>query len=404
MDALPHNTLAPPVDFLLTESLLSEKERAVRDRVRAFAETELRPVARACWEDAVFPKQLLSALGALGVVNATPAPYGGTAASSVAFGLAMQELARVDSSFATFYTVQAGLVMTALVMCGSAEQQAFWLPRLARCESVGAFALTEPDHGSDAAHLTSRADRDGDGYRLHGAKRWIGNATFGDVALVWARADAGVAGFLVELPNLGFVTSPIAGKLSQRAVMQADIRLEDCRVPAANRLPRGGFRAVSEILTATRYNVAWHALGEAIACYEIARDYALHREQFGLPLAAFQLVQAKLVRMLGEISKAQLLVIQVGRLLDQGKATPGMTAYAKLSCAQMAREVAATAREILGGNGILHDFEVMRHLCDIEAVFTYEGTHDINTLVVGREITGIAAFDGAKAPVKGSTG
>jgi glutaryl-CoA dehydrogenase len=392
VDGVDRVSSLPIVDFLLTDALLSAEERAVRDRVRAFAEAELRPAAQAAWEAAEFPAQLVPALAALEIVGSSPVRYGGTAVSSVAFGLAMQELSRVDSSFATFFTVQAGLVMTAIAMCGSDEQKSRWLPRLARCEAIGAFALTEPDHGSDASHLTTRADRDGDGYLLNGAKRWIGNATFGDVAVVWARAEDGIAGFLVELPHPGFLAGPIGGKMAQRAVAQADIRLADCRVPAANRLHRGGFRAVAEVLSATRYNVAWHALGEAIACYEIALAYALRREQFGKPVAAFQLTQAKLVRMLGEISKAQLLLIQIGRLLDQGQATPGMTAYAKLSCAAMAREVAATAREILGGNGILQDFEVMRHVCDLEAVFTYEGTHDINTLVVGREITGLSAF------------
>jgi glutaryl-CoA dehydrogenase len=241
--------------------------------------------------------------------------------------------------------------------------------------------------------LTTRAVQNGDDYVLDGTKRWIGNATICDVAIVWARAEDGVAGFLVEPPNPGFSAMVIEGKLAQRGIWQADIRLDSCRVPAANRLAQGGFQAVAQILSSTRHNVAWHALGEAIACYEAAHAHALRREQFGKPIASFQLVQAKLVRMLGEITKAQLLAIQLGRLLDQGRATPGMTAYAKLSCAAMAREVAATAREILGGNGILQDRDVMRHLCDLEAVVTYEGTHDINTLIVGREITGLSAFD-----------
>jgi glutaryl-CoA dehydrogenase len=213
-----------------------------------------------------------------------------------------------------------------------------------------------------------------------------------DVAIVWAQAEDGIAGFLVEPSTPGYVATKIEGKLSQRGVWQADIRLEGCRVPATNRLPVGGFRAVADLLHRTRHNIAWHALGEATACYEIAREYALRREQFGRPIASFQIVQAKLVRMLGEITKTQLLVIQLGRLLERGEATPGMTAYAKLSAAATAREAAATAREILGGNGILQDFEVMRHLCDVEGVYTYEGTHDINTLVVGREITGLRAF------------
>ncbi len=381
------------VDFFLADSLLTDEERAIRDRVHAFAKDRLRPVAREAWEAAAFPTQLLPELAALDVVGGTINGYGCPGLSSVAFGLVLRELSRVDSSFATFFNVQAGLTLTTVTTCGSEEQKARWIPRLARCEAIGAFALTEPEHGSDASQLATRAVRDGDDYVLDGAKRWIGNATLCDVAIVWARAEDGVAGFLVEPPAPGWSATKIEGKLAQRGIGQAEIRLDGCRVPAANRLAHGGFRAVAQVLTISRHYVAWHAIGEAMACYEASLAHALRREQFGKPIAAFQLVQAKLVRMLGEITKAQLLVIQLGRLLDLGQATPGMTAYAKLSCAAMAREVAATAREILGGNGILQDHDVMRHLCDLEAVVTYEGTHDINTLIVGREITGLSAFD-----------
>ncbi|MBA2598843.1 MAG: acyl-CoA dehydrogenase family protein [Chloroflexia bacterium] len=385
-----HDT--PLVDFYLTGSLLTDDERAVRDRVRRFAEEHLRPVAREAWEREVFPHHLLPELAALEVAGGTVADYGCPGLSPVAFGLAMRELARVDSSFATFFTVSGGLVPVTIAACGTEEQKTRWLPRLARGEAIGAFVLTEPEHGSDASHLTTRATRDGDGFILDGAKRWIGNATICDVAIVWGRAEDGIAGFLVEPPHPGFVATKIEGKLAQRSAPQADVRLDGCRVPATHRMPRGGFGAVAEMLSLARQSAAWHALGEAIACYEIARDYALRREQFGKPIASFQLVQAKLVRMLGEITKAQLLVIQLGRLLERGEATAGMTAYAKLSTTAMAREVAATARDILGGNGILHNHDVMRHLCDLEAVFTYEGTYDINTLIGGREITGLAAF------------
>ena len=390
----PHDARSSPaVDFFLTDALLSAEERAVRDRVRDFAETQLRPVAVEAWESATFPAQLLPALAALDVVGSTVSGSGCPALSSVAFGLALREVSRVDSSFATFVNVQSGLVMTTIATCGSEEQKTRWLPRMARCEAIGAFALTEPEHGSDASRLETRATRDGDAYVLDGAKRWIANATRCDVAVIWARAEDGIAGFLVEPPTSGWTATAITGKLAQRGIPQADILLDGCRVPVANRLPQGGFRAVAQILSGSRHYVAWHALGEAIACYEAALAHAQCRQQFGQPLAAFQLVQAKLVRMLGEITKAQLLLIQLGRLLDQGHATPGMTSYAKLSCSTMAREVAATARDLLGGNGILQDHAVMRHLCDLEAIFTYEGTHDINTLIAGREITGISAFE-----------
>jgi glutaryl-CoA dehydrogenase len=385
-------SVSAEVDYYRTDLLLTDDERAVRDRVRRFAETYVRPVAAEAWERAAFQPQLVPPLAELGIVGGSVCGYGCPSLSSVAYGLATQELARVDSSFGTFFGVHSGLAMGAIAACGSEEQKARWLPRMARCEAIGAFALTEPEHGSDAAHLTTRAVRDGDAYVIDGAKRWIGNGTICDVAVVWARADEGIAGFLVECPNPGYQATVIEGKLSKRGVWQADIRLDACRVPAANRLPAGGFRAVADILSKTRHNVAWAALGEATACYEAALAYAQKREQFGKPIAAFQLTQAKLVRMLGEIAKAQLLTIQLGRLKDAGLETPGMTALAKLNNAAMARAVAATAREILGGNGILHDYDVMRHLCDLESVFTYEGTHEINTLVVGREITGISAF------------
>jgi glutaryl-CoA dehydrogenase len=381
-----------PVDFFLTEALLTEEERLVRDRVRRFAEEKVRPVAREAWERAEFPSGLVPEFAMLGIAGGTVEGYGCPGLSSVGFGLAMQELSRVDSSFATFCTVHGGFVPATIAACGSEAQKATWLPRLARCEAIGAFALTEPDHGSDASHLATRATRDGDGYVLDGAKRWIGNATQCDVAVVWARADDGVAGFLVECPNPGFRATAIDGKLSQRGVPQADVVLDGCRVPTSTRLPVGGFGAVAGVLLRARHSAAWHALGEAIACYEIARDYAAKREQFGKRIASFQLVQAKLVEMVGEITKGQLLAIQLGRLIDENRATPGMASLAKLNNTAMARRVAALARELLGGNGILQENEVMRHLCDIEAVYTYEGTHDINTLVVGREITGISAF------------
>jgi glutaryl-CoA dehydrogenase len=383
---------ATPVDFFLSEGLLTDEERALRDRVRHFAETKLRQVARDAWERAAFPAGLVPEFARLGVAGGTVGGYGCPGLSSVGFGLAMQEISRVDSSFATFCTVHGGFVPATIAVCGSEEQKDRWLPRLARCEAIGAFALTEPDHGSDASHLATRATRDGNQYVLDGAKRWIGNATHCDVVVVWARADDGIAGFLVDCPNPGLRATAIDGKMSQRGVPQADVSLVGCRVPAASRLPAGGFGAVAGVLLRARHSAAWHALGEAIACYEIARDYALTRVQFGKPIAAFQLVQAKLVEMLGEITKGQLLAIQLGRLIDEDRATQGMASLAKLNNTAMARRVAALARELLGGNGILQDNEVMRHLCDLEAVYTYEGTHDINTLVVGREITGVAAF------------
>ncbi len=383
---------APSPDFYMMDSLLTPEEIAIRERVRAYAEEHVRPGAAAAWEDARFQQELLPSLGQLGIVGGSVGTHGCPSLPSVAYGLVTAELARVDSSFATFFGVHSGLVMGSIGQCGSEEQKEQWLPSLARCEKVGSFALTEPDHGSDAAHLSTSARREGDHYVLNGAKRWIGNANVCDLAIVWARAEDGIAGFLVECPNPGFIATRMDGKLSKRASYQAAITLTECRVPASARMPIGGFRTIADILSKTRHNVAWAALGEAIACYEIALAYATRREQFGKPIGSYQLVQEKLVKMVGEITKAQLLSLQLGRLKDQGLATPGMTALAKANNATMARFVAATSREILGGNGILNENEIMRHMCDLESVYTYEGTNDINTLVVGREITGLSAF------------
>lgn len=385
-------TPAPEVDFYLSERLLTAEEIDVRDRVRAWAQARLRPGAAEAWDRETFRVDLLPELADLGIVGGRTGHPSCPHLSAVAYGLATQELARADSSFVTFFGVHSGLVMGAIAACGSDEQRARWLPALAKCEAIGAFALTEPEFGSDAAHLATTARLEGDQYILNGAKRWIGNGMHCDVAVVWARADDGIAGFLVEPPRAGFTASKIEGKLSKRGVWNAAITLTECAVPVSARMPTGGFRSVAEILSKTRHNVAWAALGEAIACYEIALAYTQEREQFGKPVAAFQLVQAKLVQMLAEITKAQLLAVQLGRLIDEGAETPGMTALAKLNNAAMARDVARLARELLGGNGILHEHEVMRHLVDLESVYTFEGTNEINTLIVGREITGLAAF------------
>lgn len=389
---MDYTNASSAVDFFLSGGLLSPSERELRARVREFAETQLRPVARANWESARFPRELVRPFAQLGVLGGMVGDYGCPDVGPLAFGLAMMEIARVDSSFATFAGIDGGLMPSTLSAFGTEDQKQRWLPRLAAGDAIGAFGLTEPNHGSDAAAMETRALRNGDEYVLNGSKRWIGNATICDLAVIWARTEEGVAGFLVEPSAPGFRAELISGKLSQRAVWQAQITLTDCRIPAGNRLAADGFGAVVEALHKSRHYIAWHALGEAIACYEISLGYAMERSQFGRPIAGFQLVQAKLVRMLGEITKTQLLLIQLGRLLERAAATPGMTALGKLTATKTAREAAATAREILGGNGILLDYDVMRHLCDVEAVYTFEGTYDVNTLVVGREITGFRAF------------
>ena len=314
---------SPAEDFYLTDSLLTDEERAVRDRVRGFAEHRLRPVAAA----GLGVGDLSGSAPARVRRARCPRGYGEGlwlrgAEQRCLWARVARSSSRVDSSFATFVNVQAGLRMTAIATCGWKNSKRAGC-RVWRVEAIGAFALTEPEHGSDASRLETRASRDGNDYVLDGRKRWIANATLCDVAVVWARAEDGIAGFLVEPSTPGWTATAIDGKLALRGIAQADIRLESCRVPAANRLSQGGFRAVTEILSRSRHYVSWHALGEAIACYEAALAHAFRRQQFGQPLAAFQLVQAKLVRMLGEITKAQLLVIQLGRLLDRAAGRAG---------------------------------------------------------------------------------
>ncbi len=314
--------------------------------------------------------------------------------STVAAGLIAQELARGDASICTFFGVHSGLAMSSIHMLGSEEQKQRWLPPMARLEKIGAFALTEPAHGSDAVALETRAHRDGKSYVLDGAKRWIGNASFADVTIVWARDDEGkVGGFLVEKGTPGFATNVMTGKVAKRAVWQTDITLTGVRVPAENRLAQAhSFKDTSRVLTATRYGVAWEAVGHAIAAYEIALTYTQQRMQFGQPLASFQIIQQKLATMLANVTTMQLLCLRLSQLLAEGRMTDGMASLAKMHNARMAREVVAEAREMLGGNGILLEYHIARHHADIEAVFTYEGTDTIQSLIVGREITGIGAF------------
>ncbi len=381
-------------DFYLMDELLTAEERAFRNRVRDFCDQEISPIINDYWERGEFPFELVPKLAALNIAGGTIRGYGCPGMSTVAAGLVALELARGDASISTFMGVHSGLAMNAIAMLGSEEQRQHWLAPMARMERIGAFALTEPNHGSDALFLETRARRVGDEYILDGAKRWIGNATFADVTIVWARDDDGhVGGFLVEKGTPGFATRVMTGKVAKRAVWQSDITLNGVRVPAASRLEHARtFKDTSRVLTATRYGVAWEAIGHAVAAYEIALTYTQQRVQFGRPLASFQLIQNKLATMLANVTSMQLLCLRLSQLLAEGKMTAGMASLAKMNNARMAREVVAEAREMLGGNGILLDYHVARHFADIEAVFTYEGTDTIQSLIVGREITGTQAF------------
>src|ERR687893_285868 len=381
-------------DYYVLDDLFTDEEREVRDRVRAFADAEVIPIINEYWEKAEFPFELVPKVAALNIAGGTIEEYGCPGVSQVAAGLVAIELARGDGSLNTFYGVHSGLAMGTIAMLGSEEQKGRWLPAMARCEKIGAFGLTEPNHGSDAVMLETRARREGDEYVLEGAKRWIGNASFADVIVIWARDDEGsVGGFLVEKDAPGYSAEVIKGKTSKRCVWQADIRLDGVRIPAENRLAGAHtFKDTAKVLTATRYGVAWEAIGHAIASYEAALTYAKEGVQFGKPIANFQLIQGKLANMLAEITNMQLMCLRLSQLLQEGKMTGGMASLAKMNNAKKARQVCSDARDILGGNGILLEYHVARHTADIEAVYTYEGTDTVQALIVGREITGLNAF------------
>jgi glutaryl-CoA dehydrogenase len=382
------------IDFYLMDELLSAEERSIRDKVRAFSDQEVIPIINDYWERAEFPFELVPKLAALNIAGGSISGYGCPGMSAVASGLIALELARGDASVCTFFGVHSGLAMSSIAMLGSEEQKQRWLPSMARMEKIGAFGLTEPNHGSDAVALETRARRVGDEYVIDGAKRWIGNASFADVTIIWARDDEGkVGGFLVEKGTPGFEPKVMTGKVAKRAVWQADITLTGVHVPAENRLAESrSFKDTSRVLTATRSGVAWEAVGHAVAAYEIALNYARERIQFGRPLTNFQIIQNKLASMLANVTSMQLLCLRLGQLQQEGKMTDAMASLAKMNNARLAREVVADAREMLGGNGILLDYHIARHHADIEAVFTYEGTDTIQSLIVGRDITGVSAF------------
>src|SRR6201993_118740 len=382
-------------DYFLLRGDLSESELDYLERTRRFVHEEVLPVINDYWERAEVPVDLCRRLGELGLVGDGLEGYGCPPMSRLAAGLIQRELSRGDGSVATFLGVHAGLAMRSIAFCGSEEQKQRWLPAMARCEKLGAFALTEPRHGSDSVSLETEARRDGDEYVITGAKRWIGNGSMADVVVLWARdsEDMQVKGFLIEKGTPGYDARPIEGKGSLRALWQADIDLTDVRVPADNRLPGAeSFAAAAAVLKATRASCAWSALGHAVAGYDAALNYATQRTQFGKPLARFQIVQEKLVRMLCELTTMQLYCARFGQLDDTDELSDTIAALGKLNNTVKAREVLAEARNLLGGNGILLENHVIRHMADIEAIYTYEGTETIQTLLVGRDITGLSSF------------
>ena len=385
------------VDYFGMETLLGEDERMIRDAVRDWVESEFLPVVGEHHRAGTFPVDLVPRLGELGVFGATLKGYGCAGLNNVAYGLIMQELERGDSGLRSCASVQSGLVMYPIHAYGSDAQKERWLPAMARGETIGCFGLTEPDHGSDPGGMKTRASRRGDGYVLNGTKLWITNGSIADVAVVWAKEDDGeIYGYLVERGTPGFSTLDIHGKFSMRASITSELAFQDCRIPLDAKLPGArGLRGPLGCLNQARYGIAWGAIGAAMACYDWALQYAQQRVQFGRPIAGFQLVQQKLVWMLAEITKAQLLCLQLGRLKDAGALRAQQVSLAKMNNVQMALDTARLARDILGAAGIVDEHPVIRHMLNLETVNTYEGTHDIHTLIVGRDITGLDAFGAA---------
>jgi glutaryl-CoA dehydrogenase len=389
-----HST-ARAQDVFLLDDTLSDEERALRDRVRDYGDEHVLPVINDYWERAEFPFELIGPLAELGVVGGTIDGYGCPGLSRRASGIVARELARADGSLNTFFGVHSGLAMGAIALLGSEAQKQRWLPPMARLEAIGAFALTEPEHGSDSVSLETRARRDGEHWVLDGHKRWIGNASIADVVVVWARDDDGdVGGFLVEKGTDGFDPSlVIEGKIGKRAVWQAEITLDAVRIPAENRLKHARtFRDTSLVLSATRGGAAWECVGHAMACVEAAVRYAGEREQFGRPIASFQLVQAKLATMSSELTAMQLVCFRLAELQQADEATGEMSSLAKLHNVRKAKLICSEARDILAGNGLLLENHVARHMTDMEIVDTYEGTDSMQSLILGRALTGISAF------------
>jgi len=392
-----------PPDYYRLDDLLSEEQKMTRDTVREWVEERVLPVIARHYQAGTFPLDLVPEMARMGLFGATlPENYGCAGMDQIASGLIMQELERGDSALRSFASVQSSLVMFPIFTYGSESQRSKWLPRLAKGEAIGCFGLTEPDAGSDPGSMKTRAVLRGDSWLLSGAKMWITNGTLADVAVVWARTDEGIRGFLVEKGTLGFSAPEMKGKLSLRASVTSELIFEECAVPDENRLPAAqGLRAPLSCLNQARYGIAWGAVGAAAACYDEALRYAQERIMFDGPIARFQLVQDKLVWMLNEITKAQLLVWRLGAMKDAGTLKHTQVSLAKMNCVAMARECARMARDIEGANGILDEYCAMRHMLNLESVYTYEGTHDIHKLVVGADITGYEAF---RAPVKRTEG
>jgi glutaryl-CoA dehydrogenase len=384
----------PGVDYMLIDSQFNEQELLVRQTARQFVDERVIPLIRDCFREARFPMELIPEMGRLGFFGANLEGYGCAGMSNVEYGLIMQEIERGDSGMRSFVSVQGALVMYPILTYGSEEQKQVWLPKLQSGEAIGCFGLTEPGFGSNPGGMLTRARRDGNGWVLDGEKTWITNSSIADVAVVWAQTDDGIRGFLVEKNTPGYSAPEIHGKLSMRASVTGSIVMSRCRVPDSAMLPKAkGLRAPLSCLTQARYGIGWGVIGAAMDCYETARAYSVVRKQFdNRPIASHQLVQEKLAWMITEITKAQLLALHAGRLKDQGKLDPAHVSMLKRNNVAIALDCARMSRDLLGANGIMDEYPVMRHLCNLETVKTYEGTDHIHALVIGERVTGIAAY------------
>jgi glutaryl-CoA dehydrogenase len=382
------------VDFYRMDDLLSDEERMVRDTVRRFVDQRVLPIIGEHFENATFPKELIPEMAEIGLFGGNlPEEYGCANMNNVAYGLVMQELERGDSGLRSFISVQGALVMYPIFTFGSEEQKRKWLPLLAKGEKIGCFGLTEPDHGSDPGGMETRARRTEKGWVLNGTKRWITNGTIADIAIVWAKAKDEILGFIVETDAAGFEAPEIKNKLSLRASVTSDLIMDDVLVPEANLLPKSsGLKSPLMCLNQARYGIAWGSLGAAMACYDCVVDYTKGRTQFDKPIAQFQLVQEKLADMLTELTKGQLLAWRLGRLKDEGKLHFAQTSMAKRNNVRVALKTARLARDLMGANGITLEYPVFRHMCNLESVYTYEGTDHIHALILGEYITGLPAY------------
>jgi glutaryl-CoA dehydrogenase len=382
------------LDFYNLYELLSPEDRMTRDAVRQFVQREVLPNVERHFADETFPLDLIPKLAELGIFGANLKGYGCAGMNNVAYGLIMQELEAADSGLRSFASVQSALSMYAIYAWGSEEQKQRYLPGMAQGKLIGCFGLTEPDHGSDPGGMETRAKADGGGWILNGTKRWITNGSIADVAVVWAKIDQGITGFIVEKGRPGFTTRDIHGKFSMRASITSELHFDDVKLDASAQLPTArGLKAPLACLTQARYGIAWGALGAARSCYHCALDYVKSRKQFSRPLAGYQLVQNKLVNMLTEITKGQLVCLRLGQMKDAGTMRPEHVSFAKRNNVQAALDVARSARDMLGANGIVNEYPVIRHMLNLETVNTYEGTYDVHTLILGRDITGASAFD-----------